>query len=83
MPFYQSDSNLTTAAAKALAATQTEFPDLKDEQIARYTRFGRGPSWFFFSLGVPAFACDSPGMWPLTQGDILIFENALEPLVKN
>jgi hypothetical protein len=34
MPFYQSNSQLTTLAEQALAATWAEFPDLKPEQIA-------------------------------------------------
>jgi hypothetical protein len=34
MPFYQSDSHLTTLADRVLAATWAEFPDLKPEQIA-------------------------------------------------
>jgi Beta-lactamase enzyme family len=34
MPFYQSDSQLTTLAEQALAATWAEFPTLEREQIA-------------------------------------------------
>jgi beta-lactamase class A len=34
MPFYQSDSQLTTLAEQALAATWTEFPTLQRDQIA-------------------------------------------------
>jgi hypothetical protein len=34
MPFYQSNSQLTTLAEEAIAATRTEFPDLNREQIA-------------------------------------------------
>ena len=50
-----------------------------NEQIARYTGFGRRPPWFWIGLDTPAFACDAPGRWPLTRGNPLIYREALIP----
>lgn len=50
-----------------------------NEQVARYTGFGRRPPWYWVGLDTPAFACDAPGRWPLTRGDPLIYREALIP----
>lgn len=76
--FNRTDSG--TRVAHKIVKSQTIVVDSEnDEQIARYTRYGRGPSWFFIGLDVPGFACDAPGRWPLTPGDLLIFEEVLIP----
>jgi len=53
-----------------------------NEEIARYTSFGREPPWFYIGLGVPPYACDAPGRWPLTRGNPLIYREVLVPLPK-
>jgi hypothetical protein len=50
-----------------------------NEQIARYTGFGRRPPWFWIGLDTPPFACDAPGRWPLARGNPLIYREALIP----
>jgi hypothetical protein len=50
-----------------------------NEEIARYTSFGRRPPWYFLGLSVPPYACDSPGKWPNTDGSSLIYRNAIVP----
>jgi hypothetical protein len=53
-----------------------------NEEIARYTSFGRGAPWYFVGLNVPSFACDAPGRWPSTKGTALIYREALIPIAK-
>lgn len=66
-----------------IVKTQTVVLDAENnEQVARYTRFGRRPAWFFIGLDAPDFGCDSPGRWPLTPGDLLVFEKVLLPFGK-
>lgn len=50
-----------------------------NEEIARYTAFGRRPPWFWIGLDTPAFACDAPGRWPYARGNPLVYRNALIP----
>jgi hypothetical protein len=50
-----------------------------NEQIARYTRFGRRPSWFWIGLDVPAFACDAPGRWPFSKDSLSVYQEVLIP----
>lgn len=54
----------------------------RNEEIARYTVFGRRPPWFFIWLDTPAFACDEPGKWPLARGNSLIYRDVLIPIVQ-
>jgi hypothetical protein len=51
-----------------------------NEELARYTSFGRRPPWYFLGLSVPPYACDSPGRWPDTRDSALIYRNVIEPL---
>ena len=51
-----------------------------NEEIARYTSFGRLPPWFYFSLGVAPYACDSPGDWPNSRKSSLIYRETLIPV---
>jgi hypothetical protein len=50
-----------------------------NEEIARYTSFGRSPPWFFVGLDVPGYACDVPGGWPYTRKSRLVYQEALIP----
>ena len=49
------------------------------EILGRYRRYGRFPPWFWIGFDTPVFACDAPGRWPLTKGNILVFEDVLVP----
>jgi hypothetical protein len=51
-----------------------------NEQIARYISFGRRPPWYWIGFDKPAFACDSPGQWPLTRGSPLLYRVVLIPV---
>ena len=51
-----------------------------NKQIARYISFGRRPPWYWIALNTPAFACDSPGRWPMTSGNPLLYREVLVPV---
>lgn len=53
-----------------------------NEEIARYTSFGREPPWFYIGLGIAPFACDAPGRWPNTKGNALVYRETLIPASK-
>jgi hypothetical protein len=69
-----------TRVAHKVGKSETVVIDTQtNEQIARYTRFGRRPSWFWIGLDVPAFACDAPGRWPLTKDSLSVYREVLIP----
>lgn len=77
--FKSTDSG--TKVAHKIVKSQTVVIDTeKDEPIARYTRYGRGPAWFFIALDIPAYACDAPGRWPLRMESLLVYRNVLIPV---
>jgi hypothetical protein len=69
--------------AHKISMSEMEVSDRESSEIlGRYRRYGRFPPWFWIGLGTPGFACDEPGRWPLTRGNILIFEEVLMPAVQ-
>ena len=52
------------------------------EIIGRYVSYGRGPYWFYISLGNPPYSCDGPDGGPNSKHNSLIYRNTLKPISK-
>ena len=77
---YESPYPYGLSVAYKTVKTQAIVIDTEtNQQLARYTSFGREPPWFWIGLDIPSFACDAPGRWPLTSGSTLIDREALTP----
>ena len=50
--------------------------------IGRYVSYGRGPYWFYISLGRPPYSCDGPDGGPNSNYNSLIYRDALKPIGK-
>lgn len=53
-----------------------------NEIIGRYVSYGRGPYWFYISLGRPPYSCDGPDGGPNSKLNSLIYRNTLKPISK-
>ena len=72
-----------TRVAHKVGKSETVVIDTEtNDQVARYTRFGRRPPWFWIGLDTPAFACDAPGRWPLTKSGLSVYREVLIPTVQ-
>jgi hypothetical protein len=80
---YTDPMNGTPWAHKIIRSGSTVIDSDSNQEIARYTSFGRRPPWFFIGLDNPAFACDAPGRWPLTRKSMLVYREALIPADAN
>ena len=77
---YKWPNRYGSQVARGVVKTETFVIDsLTKQEIARYTSFGRRPPWFWIGLDIPEFACDAPGRWPVTTGNILLYRDALFP----
>lgn len=50
--------------------------------IGRYVSYGRGPYWFYVSLGRPPYSCDGPDGGPNSKHNSLIYREVLKPVGK-
>lgn len=76
---YKFEDRGMEAAHKVIKSGAVVIDSESNHPIARYTSYGRGPSWFYVGLDVPAFACDAPGRWPLTKNSLLVYREVLIP----
>jgi hypothetical protein len=71
--------NGTPWAHKIVRSGSVVLDTANNQEVARYTRFGRAAPWFYVGLGTPAFGCDAPGDWPNSRKSFLIYREALIP----
>ncbi len=66
-----------------ITRVEARITDSKNgEVIGKYVSYGRGPYWFYISLGKPPYSCDGPDGGPLSNGNSLIYRNTLLPIKK-
>ena len=71
--------NGTPWAHKVLRAGSVVVDTETNSEIARYTSYARLAPWFYVGAQTAGFACDTPGVWPLTKGTSLIYRAAVLP----
>jgi hypothetical protein len=76
---YTDPMNGTPWGHKIVRTGSVVIDSQTNDEIARYTSYGRGAPWFFIWLDKPGFVCDSPGRWPYTGSSRLVYEKAFTP----